>query len=204
MHRAGAVAPDEDRAELDAAATGRISENLEEYAKLVRSVRLFKEMGDDEVNAAALGSKVRHFKEGEMIYNEGDSGHDCWVVASGVVYALQLIWSVARSNAKEWREMRTYKAGQCFGERGLLRTEPRQARMMCRTDVTCLQIPAEIFVKCARVREGKEDLMRKIDVFETMTDEQLGKLAALLKKQYFTDGQTLTAEGGAGERFYLL
>ena len=37
-----------------------------------------------ELEAAAKALQLRHFKAGDLIYDEGDAGNDCWVTESGV------------------------------------------------------------------------------------------------------------------------
>ena len=81
------------------------------------------------------------------------------------------------SNKKEWKETRSYKPGRFgsyFGERALIRTEPRNLRITARTDCKLVCIQARTFVTCARIREKKEDLIRGVQLFEQMTDEQVG------------------------------
>jgi len=111
---------------------------------------------------------------------------------------------VRDSNKKEWREMRTFKAGMCFGDRGLLKSEPRPLRMTARTDVLAMRIPGEVFVHCVRIKEHKENLMRKVSLFETMVDDQLAKLGALISKSTFSDGEVLASEGTPASCFYLI
>ena len=208
----------ESREDLDAEATAKIPEDLEKYMGLVRCVRLFDLMGEAEVEATARDLEVRHFKEGEIIYDEGDDGHECWILEEGVCFASKLVWSTGKaefhkgrmrvvSNQKEWKETRTYKPGKFgsyFGERSLVRKEPRNLRITCRTDVKAVRIKAETYVKCARIREYKEHLIRRCDIFETMTDDQVGKLAALLKKRLFASGDTLMTQGAEDPNFYIL
>jgi CRP-like cAMP-binding protein len=204
----GEAAPTEfaegERERLDAEATAAIEANLSKYTRFVKYVRLFAEMGEAEVEMAARSLEVHHFKAGEMIYDEGEEGHDCWVVESGTLVASQKIWSVREANKKEWREMRTYKEKQCFGERNLLRSEPRQARMVCRSDVKALKIKAESFVACARIKEAKEDILRKLDLFETMTDDMLAKLAAIIKSAAYAEGQTIASKGEPGTACFIV
>ena len=79
---------------------------------------------------------MRHFKAGEIIYDEGDMGHEAWVLEEGQCFASKEVWSMTFSNTKEHKELRAYKPGpfgSFFGERCLLRVEPRNLRITCRT-----------------------------------------------------------------------
>ena len=44
-----------------------------------------------ELQSAAGALQLRHFKAGDLIYDEGDEGNDCWVIESGVCVSSQLI-----------------------------------------------------------------------------------------------------------------
>ena len=197
----------DERAALDAEATAAVEQQLDKYMELVKCVRLFAEMGESEIEAAAREVQVRHFKEGEVIYDEGDMGHECWVLEEGKCYASKYVWSMSQSNVKEWKETRAYKPGKFgsyFGERGLLRTEPRNLRITCRTDVKAVRISAETYVTCARISEKKEELIRGIELFAQMTDEQVGKLGQVMWKRRFEDGDSLLTQGAPAAGFYII
>eukprot|EP00966_Prymnesium_polylepis_P079970 1852898-Prymnesium_polylepis.1 len=76
---------------------------------------------------------------------QGDEGHDCWVIESGEVVASILIPGIRFAGTWEWKQTIKYSPGRTpfFGERGLLRKEPRPARMTCLTDTKALRIVAE-------------------------------------------------------------
>lgn len=194
-------------AKLDKEATAAIPEQLDKYKKLLKCVALFKEMGDQEVEAAAQEMHIRHFSAGEVIYDEGSLGNEAWVLEEGKCFASKQVWSAAYANVKEWKELRTYKPGEFgsfFGERALVRSEPRNLRITCRTDVKVCRIDASTYVTCARIREAKEDLIRGIELFAQMTDEQMGKLAQVMVRQAYADGETLLAAGAPADTIYLV
>lgn len=112
--------------------------------------------------------------------SQGDDGHDCWVIESGEVVASIMIPGIRFAGTTEWKQTIKYSPDRTpfFGERGLLRMEPRPARMTCLTEVKALRIVDETFVTCSRIREHKENLIRGVQLFETFTDDQVGKIAA--------------------------
>ena len=198
---------DTERIEKDNAATAAVPDNLAKYMNHVRCIRLFAEMGEAEIEAAARQVLVKHFKAGEIIFDEGQLGHECWVVEEGVCFASKYVWSMERSNTKEWKETRTYKPGKYgsyFGEKGLIRSEPRDLRITCRTDVKAVRISAESYVTCARIREAKENMIRKIELFAQMTDDQVGKLGQILETRKFSPGETFLQSDAAAECFFML
>ena len=209
---------DKERIRLNEAATADIPNQLEKYKALVRCVRLFDLMGDSEVEAVARELTVHHFKEGEIIYDEGDAGHEAYVVEKGVCVAYKYVWSTGKhefvkgrlkvkTNLKEWKEMRRYKPGKFgsfFGERSLIRKEPRQLRITAADDCKLVRISAQSYVTVARIREYKDNLIRHCELFETMTDDQVGRLAALLTKRTFAPGEAVFSEGEQAASFYIV
>ena len=150
------------RVATDGRATAAILDHLPKYISILRDVSLFSDMGDEELEEAAKALEVKHFKAGEIIYDEGDEGRDCWVLEKGTVVSSQLIPGIVGSGM-EWKETRPYKPGKFgsyFGERGLRRGEPRPCRMICRTDVMGLRITQENYIAVMRIREYKENLLR--------------------------------------------
>jgi len=197
---------DPERDAEDEALTKQIANNMEKYCNIVRKVTLFSEMGEAEIEAAAAALQVKLFKKGEIVYDEGDDGHDCWVIESGEVVASIMIPGIRFAGTKEWKQTIMYSPDRTpfFGERGLLRKEPRPARMTCMTDVKALRIVAETFVECSRIREHKENLIRGVQLFETFTDDQVGKIAAVIKRNHIKSGERIVVQGDPGPSVYLL
>ena len=68
------------------------------------------------------------------------------MLESGECVSSQLIPGITIPGTWEWKETRPYspgKFGSFFGERGLLRKEPRATRIVCRTDVIACRIVAQ-------------------------------------------------------------
>ena len=190
----------------DAALTAQIEDNLDKYTEIVSHVSLFAEMGEEELGMAARALEVVTFRPGDMVYDEGMPGRDAWVLEEGTVISSTLIPGIAGAGW-EWKETRPYKPGRFgsfFGERGLRRGEPRQQRMVCLTAVKALRITQESYVACARMREYKENLLRGVQLFEQMTDDQIGKLAAVIKMLHFKPGDTIYTSGNPGDEFYII
>ena len=210
----------------DQEATALVPQNVERYKKLVKKVNLFSEMGLAEIEAAASQLLVRTFQRGEIIYDEGDAadadglkldkdgkptkdrGGGCWVLEDGEVVASVLIPGVAEAGTWEWKETREYSAksrvATFFGERGLLRNEPRPLRMTCKTAVKALRITSDTFVACARISERKEGLIRGVALLEQCTDAQVAKIAAAITRREFREGEEVTKQGEVDSVAYLV
>jgi len=195
-----------EREAANKAASARIESSLDRYVDIVRSVSLFCEMGREELEMAARALEIHHFRPGEVIYDEGTEGREAWVLEAGTVVSSVLIPGIAGAGW-EWKETRPHKPGKhssYFGERGLRRGEPRSQRMTCLTEVVACKITQQSYVQCARMREYKENLLRGVQLFEQMTDDEIGKLAAVIELQHFEPNQTIYKTGEVGTHFYLI
>jgi len=191
----------------EAVATAAIADNLDKYIEILKDVSLFRDMGDTELELAARNLQVRHFRAGQIIYDEGDEGHDCWVLEVGTAIASVLMPGIVVAGTLEWKETRPFKPGRFgsfFGERGLRRGEPRKMRITCRTDVTALRVSRENYVACARIREYKENLLRGVRLFEQMTDDQIGKLAAVIQSSEYAAGEAVYTKGSVAEECFIV
>ena len=65
------------------------------------------------------------YQAGDIIYDEGENGDDCWVLESGVCVSSQLIPGITIPGTWEWKETRPYspgKFGSFFGARSAATT----------------------------------------------------------------------------------
>lgn len=84
--------------------------------KLQTNYPFFSEMGDKEVGQFLKLCKQENFKEGDIIFREGDSGNDFYLIVSGEI-SIQV----------EENEVARIKQGQIFGEMAMLDDATRTA-----------------------------------------------------------------------------
>merc|ERR1719253_1624196 len=101
---------------------------IEHRKDRLRSVKLFETMSDAEISNAALVLEDCAFPAGALLMKQGEEGNECFVVDEGECFASVLIDGAQK-------EVKQYGPGGFFGERALLRSEPRAATITCRTVV---------------------------------------------------------------------
>mmetsp|Transcript_44833 Transcript_44833/g.104700 ORF Transcript_44833/g.104700 Transcript_44833/m.104700 type:complete len:828 (-) Transcript_44833:166-2649(-) len=170
---------------------------IEHRKDRLRNVKLFQNFGELEIEECAKVLELVTYAAGQDIITQGDEGFDCFIVDAGECFAKIQI-------SGKWKEVVRYEPGGFFGERALLRKEPRAATVTARTDVKLLRLSREEFVSMIAERDHKENLIRKIKEFDTFNDLQVATLAGAFERRWFEDNETIFKQGDEGHHFYLL
>jgi len=109
-------------------------ENLE----LLRNIRLFKELEDEELERFMKIAKEEKYGAGSIIIEEGTEGRALYIVKSGTVVVSKIDGSLESELVKLF-------AGEHFGEMSLVEDTKTSARVSAYNDVSCLIIPREGF-----------------------------------------------------------
>ncbi len=108
---------------------GSATRKRELYESFLTKVELFSTMEPYERSKLCDAFKKLSFKSGDMIIKEGDSGNDLCLLQEGSAYATKTI-----DPAKKPEMVMEYKVGDYFGERALIKNEPRAANVIAKTD----------------------------------------------------------------------
>ena len=92
----------------------------ETYEEFIKSVGILKSMNQYERNTVVDALEKQYFYEGDEIIREGEEGSRFYLVIKGTAQALKTIDG-------EQKVVLKYKAGDYFGERALIKDQPRAA-----------------------------------------------------------------------------
>lgn len=100
------------------------------------------------------------FKAGEYIIRQGEEeGHKFYLLEEG-----DLVATIKLTPTEEPKEVMSYKPGDYFGERALIKNEPRAANVIAKTDVIVVSVDRHSF---KRLMGPLDDIMRRnMDVYE--------------------------------------
>lgn len=104
--------------------------------RVLKSVPLLKSLSDDELDLLAHALNVVVFENGKKIITCGEEGSTFYIVSEGKV-------NVFKSGV----QVMTLGSGEFFGERALLKKEPRAADCIALGRVECLVLDREAFEK---------------------------------------------------------
>eukprot|EP00931_Biecheleriopsis_adriatica_P049431 TRINITY_DN28597_c0_g1_i1.p1 TRINITY_DN28597_c0_g1~~TRINITY_DN28597_c0_g1_i1.p1 ORF type:complete len:767 (+),score=166.02 TRINITY_DN28597_c0_g1_i1:31-2331(+) len=163
----------------------------------LRGVKLFQSMADSELAQMEHHLESVFYSPGDKIIVQGQAGDACFIMDEGQSYAEVEINGVPQ-------EVKRYNAGDFFGERSLLRNEPRAATVIASSEVKVFKLSQAAFAEIIKNRDIKENLIRGARLFETMTDDQVSTLASLLTRKTFKAGHKIILQGEPGLAFYIL
>lgn len=164
----------------------------------VRELAVFRHLEEAEIREVARRLQLVRYLPGDVIIRQGEEeASEFFIVDHGRC-------SAHVQDAEGMREVREYSPGEGFGERALLRDEPRAATVLADEEAAVFRLHRDDFVAVIRDRDHKEELIRGAKLFETMTDEQVHQLSSLLKMKTFKAGTDIIKQGDPGAEFFIL
>ena len=112
------------------------------YEDFLASVSILQGIDHYERSKIADAIKEQAFTAGQTIITEGDEGDIFYFLISGECTATKSLNAGAAPT-----EVMQYKKGEYFGERALLKSEPRAANVIAKTDVKVATIDRNSFMR---------------------------------------------------------
>lgn len=137
----------------DAAAKRR-----ERYEDFLSQVKLLSSMEPYERSKLADAFKEDIFEPGGYVIKEGETGNVFYFIAEGEASATKTLEA-----GKPPVEVMSYKKGDYFGERALIKNEPRAANVIAKTDLTVVSLDRHSFKRLLGPIE--EILKRNMEVY---------------------------------------
>jgi CRP/FNR family transcriptional regulator, cyclic AMP receptor protein len=111
----------------------------------LREVRLFKNIAEPELGAVAASLRERNLKRGQVLFREGESGEEMFVVLRGsIVISKPVTGRVEQVLAR-------IGPGDFFGEMSLFDRSPRSATVQADSDVALLALDREAMRRLTEV-----------------------------------------------------
>jgi len=105
--------------------------------EFLRDVRLFSAFAEAELAALARRLRERHLRRNQLLFREGVSGDEMFLVRRGTV----LVSKIVKDRVEQ--VLNRIGPGEFFGEMSLLDGSPRSATVQAETDVTLLALDRE-------------------------------------------------------------
>ena len=153
--------------------------DLAEETDLLRKIPMFAKMETSKLKLLAFASEIVSFRDGDIVFNSGDSAEFAYVIMNGAV-------DVVTETDDGPMISVTLKQNQLIGELGLLNNTPRIATLVANGNLQAMKITAEMFFRI--LRENTEvalDVIRMLSDKLTQTHEQV----EILQKQVHQQDQ---------------
>ena len=113
----------------------------DKYEDFLGSVPILQTMDHYERSKIADAIKEHSFAAGQTIITQGDEGNDFYLLISGNCIATK------SSSGAQATKVMDYGPSDYFGERALLKSEPRAANVIAQTDVKVATIDRDSFMR---------------------------------------------------------
>jgi len=153
----------------------KAAQDLKVRSEAIGQVELFSMLTEEEKTELARGLKFAPFVKGEAMTRQGAEAHWLYLIFQGEAEV-----RVTVDGHKNSERVATLKAGDFFGEMGLMTGEPRSATVIALTDVDCYRLDKETFrstlKKRPEIAEGISAVLarRRVELEATkgeLTDE---------------------------------
>lgn len=114
----------------------------ETYMKFLAKVPILKTIDQYERSKILDACTHVEYKKGKYVIIEGEEGEEFFILLEGEAYATKLT-----ETDDDPVKVKDYKAGDYFGERALLKNTTRAANIIAKTDIKCLVLNRDSFIK---------------------------------------------------------
>jgi CRP/FNR family cyclic AMP-dependent transcriptional regulator len=112
-----------------------------EILKFLKSVSVYSELRESSAIALSRACRFQQIKKGEILFFQSDASELAYIVRSGII---SIVLNSPNGRDMVINEMR---AGDMFGELGILTKQPRSTSATARTDSELLVIPCQAFLR---------------------------------------------------------
>ena len=168
----------------------------------VDSSILFAKLHDQEKEDAVDAFYAVEAKAGEVIMNQGDAGHNYYIVESG-----SLSISVTHGGAAQ--KYGDVTEGMSVGELALLYNTPRAATVLASTDVKLWALDRATYRSiCQHYRHERGQkymrFLKQVDNLKNLSDRELTQLAEAMEEEVYDKGDVIVRQGEKGDYFYII
>lgn len=165
---------------------------------------LFKALDQEQVQTVVDSVEEERFAAGEVVIKQGDPGDKFYLMEFGNAE----VW-IARGKHSAAQMVKTYEAGDSFGELALLYNAPRAATVKATTDCVLWAMDRQTFKMILMYttnakRQLYEKFLDEVDLLKTLSKYEKAAIADVLDTEYFEAQEEIIVEGDPGDRFYLI
>ncbi len=185
-------------------------DQIQNYPALVPPVPIFSTLDARAFGKFFTHLRLKRFRQGEAVVNQGETGHAVYFIARGEV-------SVVQKRDEETIPLAKLGPGSLFGEMALLSAEPRSASVICDCDVDVLELNRDDVTAMSQqspqiagamsrfMRERMiTNLLNTNQLFKPFNDDVKKQLLSRFKGHEVPAGTIFLEEGDVGRGLYVI
>lgn len=174
--------------------TSSSNQNVQ-LTQFLSKIALFETLGVQNINQLARSLTKQSFDDGQYIIKQGDIGEQFYVIHKGYVAV-----SITDDSGNEQFLPYELGEGEVFGERALIKKEPRKANCVARGPVEVYFLESQDFYSMLgefvetfnKINEFR--IIRAISLFSEISDYRLKDLIRTLKSHRMFHGQRVVCD----------
>ena len=129
-------------------------DEVSDVVKILKKVPYFEDLGTEKLNKIAANLHIKHFRDGDVLARSDDEFYvpRFSIVKEGIIKITDI-----KGGGTDYKDI-TFKAGDFFGDAGIVSGNPLKATVTASGDVTMLVMSRETFVRV--VGDNIEELVR--------------------------------------------
>lgn len=181
--------------------TSSSNQNVQ-LCQFLSKIQLFENLGTASLNQLARSLTKQSYDDGALIIRQGEIGEQFFVIFKGSVKCTRT------GDTGEEIELVRLHEGEVFGERALIKKEPRAANVIALGNVECYYLDRNNFTlmlgglidRMNLINEFR--ILRGASIMQGLSDSRLRVLRKLLHKYTLLQGQRLLVE--ASNSIYII
>jgi CRP-like cAMP-binding protein len=183
--------------------TSSSNQNVQ-LCQFLSKITLFENLGSQSLNQLARSLTKKSYPDGSYIITQGEIGEEFFVIYRGSVLVTK-----TGDDGKE-TELGFLSEGEVFGERALIKKEPRAANIIAQGSVECYHLDRHNFLLMLgglidRMNQMNEfRILRGAALFQGLNDKRLKILRTILNKYVLVHGQRLLQSDASSSLYIIL
>jgi Fe-S-cluster-containing hydrogenase component 2/thioredoxin reductase len=172
--------------------------------RIAATVPLFSGLSRLALGDVLLDGRIVDARAGEAVIRRGEYGDSIFAILDGL--------AAVEVNPDDHSQNRIMRAGDFFGEMGLISGRPRSATVRAATACTLIEVPRRAALKlitavpAARTRLDEAMVVRQLRAYvsEDLAGADLEELVTAARPMTFLFGETILEAGAPGTDVYLI
>jgi CRP-like cAMP-binding protein len=183
--------------------TSSSNQNVQ-LCQFLSKITLFENLGSQSLNQLARSLTKQTYIDGDYIINQGEIGEEFFVIYKGKVRVTK-----TGDDGKE-TELVILGEGEVFGERALIKKEPRAANIIASGPLECYYLDRNNFLLMLgglidRMNQMNEfRILRGATILQGLNDKRLKIFRKILNKYVLVQGQRLLQSDASSSLYIIL